>query len=203
MRRRLFKLAAGASLVVCLAVCLLWVRSFWTLDSVFYTPIHPTAYDRYRVSTYRGGMGFSWNYFRFAATDRAAFKAWSQQHFEDPGFLIAHEHPAQGARTAHSPYRFRYFAGQNLPYVTSPPGTNGMASLWLPLWVFIAMFLVLPVAWLLRWRRERPAGSGTCPICGYDLRATPQRCPECGTAVPSRTAFTAEAPSSAEIAKRG
>jgi hypothetical protein len=48
-------------------------------------------------------------------------------------------------------------------------------------WVALIPTLLLPIAWYgLRGRAARRTAEGLCPACGYDLRATPDRCPECG-----------------------
>ncbi|HEY7088039.1 MAG TPA: hypothetical protein VH518_08120 [Tepidisphaeraceae bacterium] len=58
--------------------------------------------------------------------------------------------------------------------------------LFAPGWYLMAITGVLPALWLCLevpriLRRRRRARAGHCLVCGYDLRASPERCPECGT----------------------
>jgi hypothetical protein len=50
-----------------------------------------------------------------------------------------------------------------------------------PYWWAALATSLMPGLWVACRRRRRP-GVGMCRSCGYDLRATPGRCPECGTA---------------------
>jgi hypothetical protein len=57
----------------------------------------------------------------------------------------------------------------------------------IPYWCPTALAAILPTIFAFkarRWRRERLRKRlGLCQCCGYDLRASTDRCPECGTAI--------------------
>jgi hypothetical protein len=59
-------------------------------------------------------------------------------------------------------------------------------SVVLPLWFLLVVSGILPAVGLVRrsgwWRKRSRVRRGLCVGCGYDLRASPGRCPECGLA---------------------
>jgi hypothetical protein len=64
----------------------------------------------------------------------------------------------------------------------SQPGYMIGYALVIRLWIVALTTSVLPLIWLQkRIVNRRREMTGFCRNCGYDLRATPDRCPECGT----------------------
>ena len=60
--------------------------------------------------------------------------------------------------------------------------SDGSGQVGVPVWVVALAFAVAATsAEAVHRVRRRRSGHGLCRNCGYDLRATPGRCPECGT----------------------
>jgi hypothetical protein len=73
-------------------------------------------------------------------------------------------------------------AGFYIAAVDGPPWVQATCVA-VPYWFLTGVFLVAPAYFIVR-RLLFRYPLGHCQRCGYDLRATPERCPECGTAVP-------------------
>jgi hypothetical protein len=92
----------------------------------------------------------------------------------------------------------RFFACTSGRAMVAPGGVRADEWMWkilkdfpywritIPSWSATLVLMLLPVGRVLgigmkMARAKRRRGLGLCFACGYDLRATPERCPECGT----------------------
>ena len=182
VRRRLFTLCSALSLLLCVAVCVLWVRSYWVEDWVKYhgPDVAGLRWRRFACASGGGHVTVSWATLTFRDGRRAAAYAENQRPVRGWGYEA--RVPDGGWDVRRTIWNRMGFAARR----TVAPGRHDaldLTTLRLPHWSAALALAALPSAWTLRLlRQRRRATAGLCRACGYDLRASPGRCPECGAA---------------------
>jgi hypothetical protein len=70
---------------------------------------------------------------------------------------------------------------KGMPLLFGTSVSKSWRDIWFPIWLLAILFAIAPAYWLSPYRRRtKQARLGLCRHCGYDLRASPDRCPECG-----------------------
>lgn len=190
MLRRLFTLASLLSLGLCLATVFLWLRSYLVWDCVsgqFASP--PRLNPDYRPMGTGPRLGFIVDH-ESATTINSwdgSLEVWRNAMrgiesddvpLRDGGWHWQRGVPDRSRGPSLLPNMWTFAI--SCARATYPAGQTGTTiQIRLPYWSLVIATGLLPAAWLLR-ARGRRRSAGRCRRCGYDLRATPERCPECG-----------------------
>ena len=181
-----------------IATVALWIRSYWISDKLHWSRLasrdaEPGAYAgkigwvdvwavRGRLAVLVGtGRAYlndedihDWPLHIRHESDPAGMVRTEEVESPDP-WLVANENP---------PFYHVYFNWGGFACYRNDLGDAPEHNGTLPLW-FLASVTAIGPLWAtrsaaLRRRRKLRRSRGLCVNCGYDLRATPDRCPECG-----------------------
>ena len=156
---------------------MLWVRGKWVSDILLYVTGGSRTSSQTTWMAGNGAGGIALLEFHASSSD-----------IDSPGQPLGYQRrrrrpqyagmPPEWESVLHGP-GFAWFAQESNPY----GGQQGMYGVIVPAWFVLMLLAAFPTARLLLYlRRGRRHRAGLWPACGYDLRATPGRCPECGAA---------------------
>ena len=179
MPRRRSTILAAVSLTLCLAVAGVFVRSFWIGDCWSRIRRDETSMTETKLWFAGGRFGAEWNRLRPETVNpygsTLGVDRW--RHRKERFWLRDH---AWYGFTYDSSTRPRADVSYNFGYIWLHP-LLGSTICAIPCWPFMLLLSIPPALWLRRFREHRRRQRlGLCLSCGYDLRATPDRCPECG-----------------------
>ncbi len=190
-RKPLFTLLAALSLAACLATIGVWTRSHWVYDEITYASGEQhIGQTRFIAHSGVGGLCF--------CVEKCWHKPPKSDSDSPPGFRwtpisVADDSPAsypiwegQGKMFGDGSFIERLgFEVQN--FQLGRPGTwsDEQHILTVPYWFVVLLLAVLPFLWVRRqFRLARRRRLNLCLNCSYDLRASHDRCPECGMPIP-------------------
>jgi len=172
-----FWILRGVCVLLLLGSCALWVRSYFRSDWFEYNRLwqdsesDPSYRRTFYLSSDRGVQFFG---AIIESRPPETFSFTTDPCAGEPGWSWNATTPGIQRRTWGFHYDRMY--GGFLLY------------LYFPHWALAAIgFLPLIPTIYRRLRRRRRLVMGNCVGCGYDLRATPGRCPECGIVVSLRS----------------
>jgi hypothetical protein len=179
MRHRLVNLTAETSLVLCVLTIAIWVRSYWRGDSIY-----RQNGGRYHAFVSEQGTLTSQSQ-RSSLDDTAAPKPsrpWKRLSYDAGGASPSSIRTTFGNGT----YQLLgiQFRHETLWQHEGKVGVTWTAVV--PYWLVALATGLWPVVWVRRSgqvRRQQQLQERVCPTCGYDLRASTDRCPECGCGI--------------------
>jgi hypothetical protein len=166
--RPLFSILSFASLALCLLTGVMLPRSFRAEDRVLLSlPWIPENQSRQRIriqaDTERGRISVGAN----VCSERSL--SFPLENITGGWFILQERNTITWKDV---------FCGFETGHDSARPRTHFLV---VPLWPIFLVTAILP---LLKVRcslkARRASSAGFCDSCGYDLRATPERCPECG-----------------------